>query len=185
MLKKTIKFKNLEGEEFEKDFYFHLKKDVLVELEIVHDGGFKKKLQEIMASKDGRKIMDTFKEIVALAYGEKSQDGMSFLQSKERSEWFMGTDAYSEFFFDLVTDAKFASEFINGIMPSNLEQEAAKLEARMKASGLTTDAPLDNTQDAATINLPTPAQMAAMSKEELDATLEKIRKGELTATPAG
>jgi len=174
MLKKTIKFKDLEGKEHEKDFYFHLKKDLLVELEIVHEGGFKEQLQGIIDSKNGRKIMDAFKEIVAMSYGEKSEDGLSFLQSKERSEWFMGTDAYSEFFFELVTDATFASDFINGIMPSNLEQEAARLEAKMKTAGL------DTTQDKATQNLPTPAEMAQMSQEDLAAVFERIRNGELS-----
>lgn len=178
MLKKTIKFKDLEGNDHEKDFYFHLKKDLLVELEIVHEGGFKERLQGIIASKKGRAIMDAFKEIVAMSYGEKSEDGMSFLQSKERSEWFMGTDAYSEFFFDLVTDASFASDFINGIMPSNIEQEAAKLEAKMRANGISTEP--DNTQDKVTANLPTPAEMAKMSKDDLEAVFERIRKGELS-----
>jgi hypothetical protein len=178
MLKKTIKFKDLEGNEHTKDFYFHLKKDLLVELEIVHEGGFKEKLQGIIASKNGRAIMDAFKEIVAMSYGEKSADGMSFLQSKERSEWFMGTDAYSEFFFELVTNATFASDFINGIMPSNIEQEAARLEAEMKRAGLNT-AP-DNTQDKATSSLPTPAEMANMTKEDLENVFARIRAGELS-----
>lgn len=177
MLKKTITFKDLEGKEHERDFYFHIKKDLLVELEIVHEaeGGFKEKLQGIIDSKNGRQIMDAFKEIVAMSFGEKSTDGMSFLQSKERSEWFMGTDAYSEFFFDLVTNASFASDFINGIMPSDLEQEAAKLEARMKNAGISTapEVPADVTGAAA---------KPAMSRDDMEAMFDKIRKGEIDAS---
>jgi len=177
MLKQTIKFKTLDGDDRERDFYFHIKKDKLVELEIVHEGGFKDHLQDIIASKNGRKIMDAFKEIVAMSYGERSEDGMSFLQSPERSEWFMGTDAYSEFFFDLVTEPEFAAKFVNGIMPSNLEQEAAKLEAKMKRAGLNTGP--DTTQDKATFNLPTPAEMANMSPEDLAVVMEQIRAGKV------
>lgn len=176
MLKKTIKFKALEGEEvYERDFYFHIKKDVLVELELVHEGGFKAQLQEIIDSKNGRRIMDAFKDIVAMAYGEKSQDGLSFLQSKERSEWFMGTDAYSEFFFDLVTDATFASDFINGIMPSDLEQEAAKLEAKMRRSGLDTKVP-DDVTGAAAATIP---PKSPMSKEDMESMFQAIREGKI------
>jgi len=180
MLKQTIKYKTLDGEDRERDFYFHIKKDLLVELEIVHaaEGGFKERLQRIIESKKGRDIIDAFKEIVAMSYGVKSDDGESFLQSKERSEWFMGTDAYSEFFLQLVTEADFAATFVNGIMPSNLEQEAAKLEARMRANGISTEP--DNTQDKATQNLPTPAEMAKMSKDDLEAVFERIRNGELS-----
>lgn len=181
MLKKTIEFKDLEGKPHTRDFYFAIKHDKLVELELVHEGGFKEHLQSIVDSKNGRRIMDAFKDIIAMSYGERSEDGLSFLQSKERSEWFMGTDAYSEFFTDIVTDAKGAAEFINGIMPSDIEAQAAKIEAKMKRNGIDTTVELDQTQDKATSNLPTPAQMAAMSPEDLQATLAKIREGNLTS----
>lgn len=174
MLKKTIKFKDLEGNDHEKDFYFHLKKDLLVELEIVNEGGFKNHLMGIIASQNGRAIMDAFKEIIAMSYGEKSSDGLSFLQSKERSEWFMGTDAYSNFFFELVTSATFASDFINGIMPSDLEQEAAKLEAEMKRNGLKV-VPDDVTGAAAEASEEKPA----MSDEDLAKVIDLVRSGKL------
>jgi len=179
MLKKTIEFKDLEGNSHTRDFYFHIKKDVLIEQELVHEGGFREHLNNIIQSGKGRVIMDTFKEIIAMSVGEKSEDGLSFLQSKERSEWFMGTDAYTEFFMELVTDAEGASKFINAIMPSDVEEAAAKMEARLKRSGL--DMTPDVTQDAATKNLPTPEQLSAMSKEELAAVVDKIRAGEIAS----
>lgn len=177
MLKKTIEFEDLEGQKHTRDFYFHIKHDKLVELELIHEGGFKEHLQSIVDSKNGRKIMDAFKEIIAMSYGEKSDDGMSFMQSKERSEWFMGTDAYSELFTDIVTDAKGASEFINAIMPSDMEAQAAKLEAKMKRNGLSMVP--DNTQDAATANLPTPAQTQAMTREDMEQLFADIRAGKI------
>lgn len=180
MLKQTIKFKDLEGNDRERDFYFHIKKDALVELEIVTEGGFKEHLQAIIDSKNGRKIMDTFKEIVAMSYGEKSEDGLSFLQSKERSEWFMGTDAYSEFFFQLVTEADFAAKFIAGIMPSNLEQEAAKLEAQMKRNGLSV-VPDDVTGAAAEA---APKDPSAMSEDDVAKVLDLVRSGKLQLPPS-
>jgi hypothetical protein len=179
MLKKTIEFKDLEGKTHTRDFYFHIKKDLLIEQEMIHEGGFKARLQGIIDSKNGRQIMDAFKEIIAMSVGEKSEDGLSFLQSKERSEWFMGTDAYTEFFMELVTDADGAAKFINAIMPSDVEQAAAKMEARMKRAGL--DMAADTTQDSATANLPTPDQLSAMSKEDLARVFEDIRSGKIGA----
>ena len=42
------------------------------------------------------------------------------------SRKFVQTEAYSELFMELSTDAKAASEFINGIVPAELAKEAAK-----------------------------------------------------------
>ena len=57
------------------------------------------------------------------AYGEKSLDGKRFVKSKELTEAFMQTEAFSELFMALATNAEEASAFINGIVPKNLVNE--------------------------------------------------------------
>ena len=168
MIKQTIKFKNLEGKEVERDFYFHIKKDQLIKLEIAHDGQFKEWLVNLIGSGKGRLIMDAFEDIVKMAYGEKTDDGLSFLQSRERSEWFMGTDAYTEFFMRLVTEADFAANFVNGIMPSDLDQAAARLEAAEIKATVPDDV--------------TGAAKPAISDEDLANVLEAIRSGKVDAS---
>lgn len=122
MLKKTVKYVDYNGVERVEDFYFNLSKAEVAEMELSVEGGFSKMLQEIVNSKDNVRIVQLFKEMVLKAYGEKSQDGRRFVKSKEISEAFAQTEAYSEIFMELALDEKAAAAFVNGIMPANLDK---------------------------------------------------------------
>ena len=120
MLKKTVTYVDYNGVERTEDFYFNLSKAEVTEMELSVEGGFSKMLEEIVKSNDNARILELFKEMVLKAYGEKSADGRRFVKSKELSEAFSQTEAYSEIFMELALDEKAAAAFVNGIMPSNL-----------------------------------------------------------------
>ena len=122
MLKKTVTFVDYNGVERTEDFYFNLSKAEVTEMELSVEGGFSKMLEEIVKSKDNVRIMELFKQMVLKAYGEKSADGKRFVKSKELSEAFSQTEAYSEIFMELALDEKAAAAFVNGIMPQNLNK---------------------------------------------------------------
>lgn len=129
MLKKTITYENYDGEQITEDFYFNLSKADLVELEVSRPGGLGKHLEAIGASNDGGLIIATFKDLLKKSYGKKSEDGKRFVKNDELWEEFISTEAYSTLFMELVTDAEAAAAFVNGIVPANLEAEAAKINA--------------------------------------------------------
>ena len=120
MLKKTVTYVDYNGVERTEDFYFNLSKAEVTEMELSVEGGFSKMLEEIVKSNDNVRILELFKEMVLKAYGEKSADGRRFVKSKELSEAFSQTEAYSEIFMELALDEKAAAAFVNGIMPANL-----------------------------------------------------------------
>jgi hypothetical protein len=72
--------------------------------------------------------MDTFREILEMSVGVRSEDGRRFIRTREYTEEFMQTEAYSELFMALVTDAEFGAEFVKGLLPADL---AAQAEARL------------------------------------------------------
>ena len=120
MLKKTVTYVDYNGVERTEDFYFNLSKAEVAEMELSVEGGFSKMLEEIVKSNDNVRIVELFKQMVLKAYGEKSADGKRFIKSKELSEAFYQTEAYSEIFMELALDEKAAAAFVNGIMPANL-----------------------------------------------------------------
>jgi hypothetical protein len=122
MLKKTVKYVDYNGVERVEDFYFNLTKAEVAEMEMSVEGGFSAMLQELVKSKDNVRIVQLFKEMVLKAYGEKSQDGRRFVKSKEISEAFAQTEAYSEIFMELALNEEAAAAFVNGIMPANLDK---------------------------------------------------------------
>lgn len=122
MLKKTVKYVDYNGVERTEDFYFNMTKAEVAEMEMSVEGGFSKMLEELVASKDNVRIVQLFKEMVLKSYGEKSPDGRRFVKSKEISEAFAQTEAYSEIFMELALNEKAAAAFVNGIMPANLDK---------------------------------------------------------------
>lgn len=119
MLKKTINYTDYNGMERKEDFYFNLNKAEVAEMELSTEGGLAEMIQKIVSSKDTPSIVKIFKDLILKAYGEKTPDGKRFVKSKELSEAFAQTEAYSELFMELATDAETASAFVNGIMPTD------------------------------------------------------------------
>ena len=139
MLKKTITYKDFDGNTRTEDFYFNLTKAECMELELSTNGGMQKMVEQIISEQDHRRIVEIFKTMILKAYGEKSLDGKHFRKSKEISDDFASTEAYSELFMELASDADAASQFITGILPvamtENPEAQAklADIKNRMPA----------------------------------------------------
>lgn len=120
MLKKTIKYTNYDGVEREKDFFFNLKKSELVDLQYKTSKGFIAYIEEITKAGDNPALWKAFRDIVVMAYGEKSDDGERFMKSPEISRAFEETEAFSVLIMELIEKDGAASDFINGIMPADL-----------------------------------------------------------------
>ena len=126
MLKKTIEFVDYNGVERKEDFYFNLTKAEIMEMEMSTEGGLAELIEKIVATQNTPAIIKIFKQLVLKAYGEKSPDGKRFIKSEELSKAFEQTEAYSELFMELATDADAAAKFVNGIVPKDTAMEAEK-----------------------------------------------------------
>lgn len=117
MLKKTITYTDYNGKERTEDFYFNFSKAEIAEMESSYYGGFAAKLEAIVKEENPKQLVEHFKEIIFKAYGEKSEDGRRFIKSRELSEAFSQTEAYSNLFMELASNAEAAAIFVNGIVP--------------------------------------------------------------------
>ena len=124
MLKKNIKYVDYDGNDRAEDFYFNLNKAEIIELELGTTGGLTKTLEKIVQEKDNKRIVEYFKAIILKAYGEKSADGRRFIKSQELRDSFEQTEAYSELFMELSSNAKAAADFISGIVPKEAADAA-------------------------------------------------------------
>ena len=130
MLKKPITYTDYNGVERTEDFYFNLSKAELMEMELGVTGGMTEMLNKIIAAKDAPSLMKTFKEMIMKAYGVKSDDGKRLIKSEELSIAFTQTEAYSVLFMELITDDKAAADFVNGIIPNEIQAEVAAQTAQ-------------------------------------------------------
>lgn len=131
MIKKTITYTDYNGVERTEDHYFNLTKAEIMEMELSTTGGLAEMIQKITAAQDAPAIIKLFKDLVLKSYGEKSPDGRRFIKSKEISDAFAQTEAYSQLFMELATDADAASKFVNGIMPADVAAQVANHPAAL------------------------------------------------------
>ena len=127
MLKKTITYHDYNGAERTEDYYFNLTQAEIMEMELSTTGGLAEMIKKVIAAQDAPSIIKIFKELILKVYGEKSADGKRFVKSEALSKAFSETPAYSQLFIELATDADAAANFVNGIVPANMEQSAPKL----------------------------------------------------------
>lgn len=131
MYKKTVTYEDYDGIERTETFYFNLTKAELTKFNASESGGLKAKLEQMIALKDAKAIMETFESILEMSYGEKSLDGRKFMKSKDIFEEFKSTMAYDKIFMELVTDEKASLDFINGILPADISKAVAENEGNI------------------------------------------------------
>jgi len=178
VLKKTITYEDFNGEEVSEDFFFHLSKAELIELEMSQEGGLSQWLQNVIAAEDGKSIMAEFKKIVLGSYGKRSPDGKIFVKNQELRDEFESTEAYSALFVELVTNVDAAIEFVNGVIPKNMAEDAAKvvaLSAVPEESKPDEEKPEEETE----VEYLTKAQVVAMPTGEYALLSDRIATGKI------
>jgi hypothetical protein len=129
MLTKKITYTDYNGVQRTEEFMFNLSKAELMEKEMATVGGLESILQTIIDSHDQERITESFKQIILRSYGRKSDDGRSFIKvidGKPLAEEFAQTEAYSELFMELASDANAAAAFVRDIIPHELSEEVQK-----------------------------------------------------------
>lgn len=121
MIKKTMTYTDYNGIVRTEDFYFNLTKAELLNMEWGTSGGMTNIIPQIVNAKDIPSIASLFEKIIQKAYGKKSPDGRRFIKNQEVLDDFMQTEAYSDLYMELATDADKATEFIKGVMPADMQ----------------------------------------------------------------
>lgn len=129
MLKKTITYTDFNGVERTEDFYFNLTKAEIAEMELEIPGGMTTMIDRITKTQDMPSLIKLFKDLILRSYGKKSDDGRRFIKNTDVVDEFKDSEAYSELFMELATNADAASAFVNGIVPK-IPEAAKKISAK-------------------------------------------------------
>lgn len=139
MYKKTITFRDFEGNDVTEDHFFNLNKAEIFELEMLagkDEETFHDTVKRVAGGGKPREIIELFKLILEKSYGVKSEDGRRFQKSPKIWEEFTHTEAYSEIYFSLVTDAEAAAAFVAGIMPHEVRENAKFIQAQRELADM-------------------------------------------------
>lgn len=177
MLKQDFTYENFDGVTETETLHFNLTKIELTENLHLEDEvreldkmltGPKRQLE----TGEIQRILDLVKELMRLSYGVRSEDGKRFIKSPQVWEEFTQTATYDAFLYSLFIQPEKAVEFIVGILPADLRQEAEKqIAAGVKAPEAPTETP------TADIPMPSAKKPQDMSREELLAAYQAKSQG--------
>jgi hypothetical protein len=128
VFKRTITYKDLDGNDITDDFYFNLSKAEIAEwkLSFGEQEDLASYIKDIIKNKNTSVIIKLFKDLLGRSVGRRSEDGKRFIKNDDIRDAFMQSDAYSVFFMELVTNANAGVEFIRGVLPSDLANDVDK-----------------------------------------------------------
>lgn len=136
MIKKTVHYTDFNDMPQTKHLYFHVSKNELIDNLDLQD---ELESMQRMLSGDERelerhevqKMIDLIRRLFRISYGERSEDGQNFRKSDAIWEKFASSPAYDECLFEMFQNPEEAFQFMSGIMPKDLAQQAmAEAEAR-------------------------------------------------------
>lgn len=171
MLKKSITYKNYDEESVTEDFWFHLTKAELVELRMSKGEGFDAVLAKMAATNDMAAMLPLFREVIALTVGERDEVRKRFVKSKEYTDNFMYSEAYSELFVEFMTDPSAFVTFINSVVPKELAEKVDFSTGQLKVQeGINTSQQVDIVElpKERTFEEYTDAELMEMSQTDFD-----------------
>ena len=131
MLKKAITYVDYNGSERTEDFYFNLNQGEVLDWEMSISGGLSEWIKKVSNTQDHPALVDLFKKLITKSYGEKSTDGKRFMKvdpvtGRPLYEAFCETEAFSQLYIELATNADKAAEFVKGILPADMGNKVAE-----------------------------------------------------------
>lgn len=132
MFSRTFEYEDYNGAKQKETWWFNLTKAELMEMELGAYGGLDATMKRLIREKKPDEIVKTYKELILSAVGEKSPDGKRFVKNESIREDFYQSPAYSDLFYEMVTDGAKADAFLRGAIPADL---LAALEQAEAAAG--------------------------------------------------
>lgn len=134
MHKRSISFHDLDGDLRTQDFYFNLTMPEVTELELDMPGGMSNYWVSMVETKDAKNMLRSFKDLISRAYGERQDDGITFLKEdpltgRPLGRRFLQTGAYTSLFLELLGPTATSNdfvEFLKAVLPKELGESMPK-----------------------------------------------------------
>lgn len=140
MLKKTITCEDFEGNTYTEDYYFHMSKSELAELDMGKKGGFAKyaiALAKEDTDESRAEILKIYKDLILNSYGKISADSHQFIKSPELSRSFAQTNAFDTLYMELIQKPGAIEEFFKGLMPKDVQEKVTDEAIKNEVAKLT------------------------------------------------
>jgi hypothetical protein len=143
MIKRTITYKDFDGNLVTEDYCFHMMEADFVDLDFKYEdfGGLRgyltqliKDIQEKGENAPKRPMYEFLKEMISVSVGKRVAN--RFDRSQEIKDRFFQTGAYSGFLIELLNDPNGIPAFIEGITPEVPAEKRKEAIEQLKADGV-------------------------------------------------
>ena len=129
MLKFGVSYTGFDDVQHDEELYFNISKteladniDLKDEFEALEET-FTGPTRDLTPA-EVKQILDLVKRFIKIGYGERSEDGRRFHKSEESFNDFVDRGAHDEFVWSLFKNSDNAVEFLLGVLPKDLREEA-------------------------------------------------------------
>ena len=189
MIKKTITYVDFNNKTRTEDFYFNLTKAELARLQLTAPGGdLSAHIQKLQDNNSRIELMEAFEGIITMSFGERTEDGRHFMKPAGSAPRFMSSAAYSELFIELISDPEKLTEFVKGLIPSELGESVDEKLATAQSARERSEAQLQGfkKKEAPKVGstmevIPGEFEDVLKSEGEAEVDLSQLSKEELVA----
>lgn len=133
MIKKNVVYEDYDGNQKNKDLWFHLNKSDLAKLNLKYDGGLMEEMKSLQEAGNRSAIAEFVDELLVKAYGERMSGSDVFKKTPEIEENFRYSAAHDELLMMLLAgDDDEIIDFIVGIMPGLKNEDRLRVIAQVK-----------------------------------------------------
>ncbi len=135
MIKQHVSYEDYEGNQVEKDLWFHLNKSDLAKMSLGFEGGLIDGLTELQEKGDKKAVAEFIDNLLINAYGVRKPGSDVFLKTPEIQQEFRYSLAHDEILMMLLggEDDEIIN-FIVGIMPGMKAEDRARVIAEVKVA---------------------------------------------------
>lgn len=127
-VKRTIHFKDIDGNDVEEDWYFSLDKSDVLDMDIVHHENVEEYLAEILKNKDSRRMLELWRELIFRSVAKREANLL--VKDDEVLREFKFGGAYRQFFSEILEMEDAGAAFFMSIMPADIQAKVAQEQAR-------------------------------------------------------
>lgn len=172
MIKHTVKYRNYDNEDVEKEFWFNLDEGEIALLELSKKEGLSEWLRVAQENEDPTIVGPAFEKIVLSAVGRR--EGEKFIKDQDAIDNLRWSGAYSALILWMLQNPIESADFVNGMLPAAAQEaiknDKSELVAKMKAKTEEMAIPVTVAEEPVEVEMPAeaPSALPTMTTETPD-----------------
>lgn len=136
MISYKVTYDDYEGRPRVETHYFNLNQTEVNLLNARYGGSLQNTLARLTMTENPKEMMEILMDVFKTAYGRMDDDRVHFRKSEQIWDDFASTPAFDKLFVETMSSDEKSAEFIRGVLPKKMAENADKEDAAAKIAAL-------------------------------------------------